>query len=252
MEAFRRCELKLLSAGEEELHAGWGGLQRRRKYQGVGVAPWRCIPPSKGTHEENVGASIEEPHSHFAPLLTDASTLCSASNLTLRGMLPLSSPLESRHHDSPPPTSPTTNNNNSLASRPLAVVYEACRSAHAWGDGAWDVFVRDAGVTRGLFTHNLCTIIEGEMMGGDSPGGGHTTGRREAGTTSNNKLQPPPPSLRGGVPLLWFELHERMLRSIEETSYRQAPRLWVGSGDALTAPVALNSLRYGIDEEHSP
>lgn len=210
LEAFRRSELRLMAAGEEDVHIGWNSMLRRRKANGVGLAPWRCVPPPRGATpvDTSAGAPNRPVQAMFGPLFRDPLVQHEALPVHPTGGENCDRLMDALHR--------------CLQQQwPLTVIYEASSGAMNVMDGAWDVFIRETSLTRGLFSHYLGKVLLEETA----------TGTGSGPTSSSSSLFSAGAKDR---PLRWLEVHERMLRLFQTMpSYRQRPRLLVASPDAI-------------------
>jgi hypothetical protein len=90
------------------------------------------------------------------------------------------------------------------------VLFEAARECVDGTNGAWDVFIREDGLTMGLFTHALCRVLDDEAA-----------------------------ALGATAALRWYELAERVARFVRRCpeGRHQLPRLSAGSPSSLDLPV---------------
>ena len=163
------------AATRSEAPRGIGAIWGRRKQKGINpTAPWRCIPPPKGVRVRAADGVMRS--SGLSPLLF----LFGAG---------LATPSQSTKEWAP------------------FVLYEACRTDGSEVQGAWDVFLADAGCTVGLFTYALCSVLEDPRICVD-------------GT------------------LKWWELHEHVCWKMKATPYdQQDPCFYVGDAASLELPV---------------
>ena len=156
-------------------HPGIAAGQRRRVHQNLSkTCSWRAVLPPRGVYPPTVPSSvasrITQPH-HDARVV-------SISQLA---------PADPRHGK--------------------FLIYESSSGGPRSSAGAWEAFLRAAGKTMGLFTYNLCVVLN-----------------EQASSTAKEPIQ-------------WWELHERVCRNMKRSKYVQHPRFLMTHQELLDCTV---------------